>query len=148
MGSIVFETDNKEVSQRKFFGADLWFTGDVNNNKRNVMSIVYSTSDVALNPEVKDKEFQKHKDEMTKFAKERNYTDLNFQPYKHNKVNNDLAYHSLIWSYKKDNVEFLEESYYVECNHILFIAKATTTLSSEADQEKFKKIIETARCSK
>jgi hypothetical protein len=46
------------------------------------------------------------------------------------------------------HLDFLEESYYVECNNILFIAKATTTLDSKSDQDKFKKIIENVRCVK
>lgn len=147
-GSILFETDEKEESQRKFFGADLWFTGEVVKEKRNVMSIVYSTKDVQLDPQVNDSEFAKHKAEMTKFAKERGYSKLEFHPYKFKKVNEELAYHSFAWSYQKDGFEFLEESYYVECNHLLFIAKATTNLHSLNDQSKFKKIIESARCLK
>lgn len=148
VSTIQFVTDENVQSQRKFFGADLWFTGSVNHNKRNVMSIVYSTSGVKLNPEVKEKEFSKHKAEMKKFAKERGYKSVNFKPYTFHKINDSLAYHSFIWSYKKDDLEFLEESYYVECKHILFIAKATTLIDSKADQEKFKKIIENARCFK
>jgi len=147
-GSIIFATDDSEKSQRKFFGADLWFTGSVNHEKRNVMSVVYSTSGVKLDPEVKEKEFSKHKDEMRKFAKERGYLDVNFKPYQYEKIRNDLSYHNFVWSYKKDNLDFLEESYYVECNNILFIAKATTTLDSKSDQDKFKKIIENVRCVK
>lgn len=146
VGNIHFETSEKEISQRNFFGADLWFTGVVNHNKRNVMSIVYSASGIKLDPEVKDEEFLKHKNEMTKFAQERGYINVNFEPYVFERLNEHLAYHSLVWSYKKENIEFLEKSYYVECDHILFIAKATTTLDSKSDQEKFKKIIETSRC--
>jgi hypothetical protein len=147
-GSIIFATDDREISQRKFFGADLWFTGSVNHEKRNVMSVVFSTSEVKLDPEVKDEQFSKHKIEMLKFAKERGYTDVNFKPYEFQKIRNDLAYHNFVWSYKKDKLDFLEESYYVECNNILFIAKATTTLDSKSDQDKFKKIIENVRCVK
>ena len=129
-GSIIFATDDSEKSQRKFFGADLWFTGSVNHEKRNVMSVVYSTSGVKLDPEVKEKEFSKHKDEMRKFAKERGYLDVNFKPYQYEKIRNDLSYHNFV------------------CNNILFIAKATTTLDSKSDQDKFKKIIENVRCVK
>jgi hypothetical protein len=147
-GEIVFTTEDKEVSQRNFFGADLWFTGEVIKDKRNVMSIVYSTKDVQLNPEVKNNEFEKHKAEMTKFAQGNGYSNISFRPYKFHKVNDQLAYHSLVWSYKIEDFEYLEESYYVECNNILFIAKATTHFQSKSDQSKFKKIIESARCMK
>lgn len=147
-GSIIFQTGEAEKSQRKFFGADLWFTGSVLHDKRNVMSIVYSTSGIELDQKVSDAQYLKHKEEMQKFAKERGFTGVEFKPHKYQKINNELAYHSFVWSYKKDNLAFLEESYYVECKHMLFIAKATTHLESRTDQDKFKKIIESARCIK
>lgn len=148
VGKIIFVTADNEVSQRKFFGADLWFTGKVKNKKRNVMSILYNSSDVKLNPIVSKKEFKVHKEKMKIFAKKRKYSNIKFKPYKYVKLNDKLAYHHFVWSYEKQGEIYLEQSYYVECSHIFFVAKATTFQEAKDDQKKFKKIIEGVKCQK
>lgn len=147
-GKIIFTTTSNEISQRKFFGADLWFTGKKENGKRSVMSILLNSKDIKLDQNVSDKEFKKHKQQMKKFARERSYTNVNFQPYQFQKINDNLGYHYFVWSYKKDNQEYLEQSYYVECGNQFFIAKATTFKSNIDDQDKFKEIVETTKCIK
>lgn len=147
-GKIIFSTSSNEISQRKFFGADLWFTGKKLEGKRSVMSILFNSKDIKLNPSVTKKEFSTHVKKMKKFAKERSYTQPKFEPYKFVTINKELSYHSFVWSYTKDNKTYLEQSYYVECGNIFFIAKATTFKSNILDQEKFKEIVETAKCIK
>lgn len=147
-GKIIFTTAKEEKSQRHFFGADLWFTGKTQNGKRNVMSILYNSKDVELNPQVTDKEFAAHKKQMLEFAKKRSYSNVDFKPYQFIKISENLAYHQFVWSYVKAGEKFTEQSYYVECNGLFFIAKATTFSDALSDQEKFKNIVETARCTK
>jgi hypothetical protein len=145
-GEIVFETEDTELSQRKFFGADLWFTGDVIEGKRNVMSIIYNSKDVKLAGGVSEAEYSIHKSKMKKFADERGYSKVIFEPYRYIKKNAKLGYHNFVWSYDFGGNSFVEESYYVECDNLFFISKATTNSSSKKDRLKFKKIIEGAKC--
>ena len=147
-GKIIFTTNSNEISQRKFFGADLWFTGKKEDGKRSVMSILLNSKDIKLDQNVSDKEFRIHKEKMTKFAKERSYKNIKFEPYHFEKINEELAYHHFVWSYEKDNKRYLEQSYYVECGNQFFIAKATTFDTNTVDQNKFKEIVETTKCLK
>lgn len=145
-GKMIFKTADNEISQRKFFGADLWFTGEVKNKKRNVMSVIYNSSDITLDNFVDPKQFEKYKEKMHLFGEKRKYQDIKIKPHKHVKINNENSYHSFVWSYKKDGINYIEQSYYVTCGKIFFVAKATTFESSKEDQSKFKKIVETAKC--
>lgn len=146
-GKVIFQTGESENSQRNFFGADLWFTGNKIGKKRNVMSIVLNSSDIKLETPKNKSSYQAHKNKMLKFAKKRGYEKVEFSPYKKIELENK-TYHLLTWSYSKDGTRFVENSYYVECSPVFFIAKATTIDNSDKDQLKFKKIIEGAKCEK
>lgn len=133
-------------SQRDLLGADIWFLGEKQGERRNVLSLLYQDKNIKLNQEVTRKGYSTHKAQMRIFGKDSGYSDMKFSEYKVKKVSDKLAYHFFSWSYLLKEQRFLEESYYIECGDMFFISKATTLMSSIKDQKKFRAIIEGAKC--